>query len=485
MKSIYILLLLSLALASCSTDKPENLEPTVRTLDATDITRTSATLHGSVSGNGNDALLQLSFRYGNSSTMASSSESQSMTNGNVDMAISNLSPGTTYTYQLQASNGHATIHGNTLTFTTVPLAIPTIGAIRILSYGATSAMADFDISDDGGANIEEAGCYLMDGSNAALDTVKARKFVGKMVSTDNYRWQSIINGLTANTSYTVYPYAASPAGKGLGAGTTLTTGDATILASPGDFAKMMTDGMTFDSLTIAGPMNGDDLAKLRTINVRNLDMAEVQIVSGGGPYNGTYYTQDNVVGQQLFEGCTSLESLTIPTSATEVMPSSGCTALQSIKVSPANTTFKSEAGVLTNYAATSIIWFPVGKTGSYTAPSTITSISSNAFRGCNITTITLPDKLHTIPTGAFLQCTRLQTVRLGKSVDLISNYAFDGCPLADLYIEATEPPVCYDNTFSTSGVDFTQTCTLHVPKGSIAKYRRSSAWSIFASITEE
>lgn len=55
---------LVVCLFSCDTDKPDNLEPQITTLSATDITRTDATLNGSVVIEGETEMPQMCFRYG-------------------------------------------------------------------------------------------------------------------------------------------------------------------------------------------------------------------------------------------------------------------------------------------------------------------------------------------------------------------------------------------------------------------------------------
>lgn len=527
----YLIFLLLLILSSCGTDEPSNIEPTLRTLKATDITRTAATLQGSVSLQGSTSMPRLAFAYGLGNDMASTLAAADSANGSVSARLEGLKPGTTYQYQLIADNGRVTIHGNTMTFSTRPNLPPTIDSAAILSSSPVSAIVGFLIPDDGGEKLKDTGCYIVKGNASPISSLPAdaRKVPAYGKPTATGEWRTVITGLSVNTTYTIFPYAATIVGETIGKGLTLNTSNATVVTEGGDFALMM-KGRTADSVSVAGPLNGDDILCLKSLNPISIDMGGARIISGGGPYSETSYTEDDVVGSRFFTGCTrlsdivlpssankiskdafkdctSLKEIFIPASATEVAPSAGCTSLATIKVSEANTRFKSVDGVLTDASVTNFVWFPMGKKGSYTMPATITSVGDYAFSQCSIANftmgenvtsmgqsvfydsgvenVTLPAKLQTVPTATFQHCAKLRTVSIGQGTELISSHVFDGCPLTDLYINATEPPACAANAFATTGTDFTKTCTLHVPAGSAKYYRASNAWKAFLHIVED
>ena len=99
--------------------------------------------------------------------------------------------------------------------------------------------------------------------------------------------------------------------------------------------------------------------------------------------------------------------------------------------------------------------------------------------------VTMPDKLRLIPTATFQQCSRLRILRLGSMTELISDYAFDGCPLQHIYLDAQYPPVCNDKAFATSYAELLQSCTLHVPAGRSGFYKADRNWGKFKHITEK
>lgn len=63
-------------------------------------------------------------------------------------------------------------------------------------------------------------------------------------------------------------------------------------------------------------------------------------------------------------------------------------------------------------------------------PSSVTSIGTYAFRNCsNLTSITIPDSVTSIDVQAFSSCSCLKTVVFGNNVETIGNWAFEYCPI--------------------------------------------------------
>lgn len=534
-----------IAMTSCSSDKPTYLEPQLSTLAATDVTRTEATLNGTAHVEGDTDMPQLCFKYGTTTDMMGTSASVNALGSAISLHLDNLTAGTTYYYMLQGSNGRTTTTSNMMNFTTLPNEKPTLGEATVLSHGPMSVIVGYEIKEDGGEHITETGCYynlLSEGANTGGEKPSS---TSQKVSLSNYtgnigNQKILIANLKRNATYQISPYAQSRVGETIGSPITFTTSDAIMINEAGELAILLGDNLyEYTTISLAGPMNGDDLCCLRRMMGRNsdesttpgilsqIDMTDVKIVAGGGSYGSSRYTQDHVIGQGLFAnckklqqvslpveattlekdafaGCTALTKIEIPASIKQLQPSSGCTALRDICVSEANTNYKSQDGVLLNGEGTEIVWFPMGKQGNYTLPSTIASISNYAFKECSIETFNLPDGLTSIGQGAFMDsqvkevklpanlkmvptstfqgCTQLKVVRLGRKTELISDYAFDQCPLTDIYVEATLPPVCNDHAFTTRGTSIFNTCTIHVPAGKVNHYKAAAGWKLFKNI---
>lgn len=537
---IYILLAVVVTLCSCSSDSPDNVEPRLLTLAATDITRNEAMLSGKCSVADGVAMPRLWFSYGSDESMTHRLDVADATDGNVSRHLSGLTAGTTYYYMLCGTNGTARLSGKMLSFTTQPNDRPTISKAKVLSSGPMSVIVGYSITDDGGDRITRSGCRVVRSDMSGSDE---KIYLQSDEADANGMLRLCIDGLQPNVAYTIKPFAANRNGETVGEGLQHTTSSAIVLGEAGILAKLIgNDADKYTSISLAGPLNGDDLRMLRSMAGRDsegnptdgrladIDISGASIVAGGGEYGESRFTEDGVVGiglfrsctilksvklpigaveiaKEAFNGCTALHSITIPASVSRIVPSAGCTSLEAIDVSAANTHFMSKDGVLLSGDGKRILWFPMGKKGEYTLPSTIESVGDYAFRESNVEKfvfsdgltklgmcafynskvkeVVLPSTLKQLPSGLFQKCSHLTTVRLGKKVDIINEYVFDGCPLADIYVGAALPPVCYDNTFANVATDFLKTCRVHVPKGRKKYYRAKSYWDQFENIIDD
>ncbi len=124
------------------------------------------------------------------------------------------------------------------------------------------------------------------------------------------------------------------------------------------------------------------------------------------------------IGQYAFQNCTSLTSVTIPSSVTSIEDHafSGCRSLTSVDI-PSSVT---GIGQYAFEKCTSLT--------SVTIPSSMTSIGNSVFYECtSLTSVTIPSSVTGIGNSAFFGCTSLTSVTILSSVTSIDRYAFCGC----------------------------------------------------------
>ena len=120
----------------------------------------------------------------------------------------------------------------------------------------------------------------------------------------------------------------------------------------------------------------------------------------------------------------------IPTSVTSIRGNvfAGCTGLTALNIAAGNTTYTTEDGVLYNKNKTILIAYPAGKGGSFTIPNSVTSIGSVAFRGCaSLKNVTIGNGVTSIGDAAFMEFTSLESVTIPNSVASIGEMTFYGC----------------------------------------------------------
>jgi hypothetical protein len=138
------------------------------------------------------------------------------------------------------------------------------------------------------------------------------------------------------------------------------------------------------------------------------------------------------IGNDAFRSCTSLTSVTIPSSVTSIgiTPFNNCTSLMAFSVDASNANYSNDAfGVLFNKLQTSLIQYPIGNTQtSYNIPSSVASIEYGVFQGCvALTSVTIPSSVISIGSFAFANCTALTSLNIPSSVTTILIFAFDTC----------------------------------------------------------
>ena len=213
-----------------------------------------------------------------------------------------------------------------------------------------------------------------------------------------------------------------------------------------------------------------------------------------------------VIGSTAFTR-TGLKSITIPKSVTNIgyYAFNECNNMESIIVEDGNTTYDSRenCSALIESANNALI---VGCNNTI-IPSSITSISDCAFKGCSaLASVEIPNGVTTIGTCTFEDCSSLTSIEIPGSVARIEGNAFKNCGslttitipensqltsigscaffacnnLSDVYCYAITPPSAGNDVFSNLA-----NVTLYVLTDALESYKTTSPWSNFGKIVPE
>ena len=249
-------------------------------------------------------------------------------------------------------------------------------------------------------------------------------------------------------------------------------------------SRVSSDKLNATRWTVSGEINGTDIAFIREVlsngKMTDLDLGNAIIVSGGDPYYKTsyseYFTENNVVGSNMFNNAKSLISLVLPSTIQKIesysiqncdnlatiaipelckevessaiyfcknlssihigkslekfesMNGNSCPALKTITVDANNAYFVSVNGILYNKDMDILYKYPSGKAASsFEIPSSVKIIDDYAFSRTSLENITMPNGLETINTGAFDGSKGLNSVEIPQTVKEIGMFAFQNC----------------------------------------------------------
>ena len=172
------------------------------------------------------------------------------------------------------------------------------------------------------------------------------------------------------------------------------------------------------------------------------------------------------IGALAFYGCASLTNITIPSNVATIerWAFNACPSVSEITVDALNPHYSSVDGVLFDKGQSTLIRYPEGKIRvDFAIPAGVTNIAESAFYGCaNLTSVTIPNSVASIEDNAFAG-TSLTSVVIPSSVTAIGVDTFGGCPrLATITVDTQNPVYS-----SAAGVLFnqSQTALIQYPQG--------------------
>lgn len=532
---IGLLLVLLISMAACQdVEKPTSIIPTLVVTEAVDISRNEAQVSCSIVRNGEEMISTVVCYYGTTLELGEKVICDPSLQ-KVVVSLSELTAGTTYYYCFEVGNDYSRIRSDVYHFTTEPNRIPTVGELKLMGKGPTSAILQFDLEDDGGKPVQDAGFYVqMEGEETRIKGERRGK-----------TFYVRLTDLQIQADYMIQGYAVNDVGETRTDKVSIRTEQAIKVVEAGSLGALISgeERYRFLHLAVSGPLNGTDFRILREMMGRDvegrltegrmnrLDLTDVSIVAGGDSYDGSHYTRQNVVSNGLFsnclflknvklpygtmeiesgafENCAEMDSLYIPVMTSQVVSSKGCHQLKYIDVAKGNERYASNDGCLYSKDYSTLYWWPMGKVedgvafpeglkkiGAYAfqqtlqrkleIPHSVKELGIGAFYGSKLEMISLPENVTYIPTALFQKCLNLSTVHLGKEVSFLSAYWLDGCSLEHLYVPVKSfLPICHENAFA-GAEHLYETCVLHVPVGSKSLYQSALPWKNFKLILDD
>ena len=190
----------------------------VLTVEANNITTSSATVMGNVVSEGNSNVTERGICWGTTvnPTISGNHSAQGSGVGVYNVEITGLTTNTNYYARAYATNSESTYYGDNIIFTTVGLPVVSTGDVTDITN--TSATCGGNITSEGASNITERGiCYSL----TANPTTADNKVAHSEATTGSYTCN--ISGLTTNKTYYVRAYATNSQGTAYGEEISFTT----------------------------------------------------------------------------------------------------------------------------------------------------------------------------------------------------------------------------------------------------------------------
>ena len=183
------------------------------------------------------------------------------------------------------------------------------------------------------------------------------------------------------------------------------------------------------------------------------------------------------IGERAFYNCSGLTSVTIPNSVTSIgyYAFRGCSGLTSVTIPNSVTSIGDYAFMYCSGLTKVTLNSNAIASKAYSSSSTI----GNIF-GSQVKEYILGDKVTSIGSYAFYNCSTITSVTISESVTSIGNSAFNGCSaLTEVYCNAENVPNMGTGAFNNINI---ANATLYLPAVSVAAYMTVEPWSRFGTV---
>ena len=177
---------------------------------------------------------------------------------------------------------------------------------------------------------------------------------------------------------------------------------------------------------------------------------------------GSYSLPNTVttIGDGAFVECNNLTTVVVPKKVNSISFGSFSGSSAVVSVDSGNSNYTNVDGVLFNKNQTILLHCPITRTGSYSIPNTVTSITD--FGKCvGLTSIIIPESVTTIGGSCFNYCSGLTSITVKSSTPV------EISPFVSVFYKIDK-----------------KSCKLYVPVGSKSLYQAANQWKDFENIIE-